>query len=115
MEYYPQLWYKQCTDSSSPAIYRWGRKRTNSSLDFEILYNYNFTSPSADSAEFNLKSYLITQLDTDPARVAFRWNDAITRNQVFKNYYAYDDGSVENGYGLFGEGADGAMVAMKFN
>lgn len=87
----------------------------NSSLDFEILYNYNFTSPSADSAEFNLKSYLITQLDTDPARVAFRWNDTITRNQVFKNYYAYDDGSVENGYGLFGEGADGAMVAMKFN
>ena len=34
---------------------------------------------------------------------------------MFKNYYAYDDGSVENGYGLFGEGADGAMVAMKFN
>lgn len=87
----------------------------NSTTNFEILYNNNFTSPSSDSAEFNLKSYLILLLETDPARKPFRWNDTISRTQVFKNYYAYDDGSAENGYGLFGEGTDGAMVAMKFN
>jgi hypothetical protein len=34
--------------------------------------------------------------------------------QVFKNYYAYDDGSAEAGYGLTGEGTSNAMVANKF-
>ncbi|SDC18404.1 T9SS type A sorting domain-containing protein [Williamwhitmania taraxaci] len=86
-----------------------------STLDYEILYNYNYTSPSEDSAEFNLKAYLTFETAVDPARKPFMWNDTISRNQLFKNYYAYDDGSAENGYGIFGEGSEGALVAMKFN
>ncbi len=86
----------------------------HTTTNYERLYTANFTSPSSDSAEFKLSAYLELQVETDPARKAFRWNDTIARNQVFKNYYAYDDGSVENGYGLYGEGASGAMVAMKF-
>ena len=86
-----------------------------STSNFERLYNYDYTSPSEDSAEYNVKASLTLKIAVDPARKAFRWNDTISRTQLFKNYYAYDDGSAENGYGIFGEGSDGAMVAMKFN
>lgn len=93
----------------------------NSTYNFEILYNYNYTSPAEDSAIFSLKTYLSTivaktrQSGIDQNLPTVHWNDTISRAQLFKNYYAYDDGSAENGYGLFGEGTDGAMVAMKFN
>ncbi len=30
----------------------------------------------------------------------FPWNDTVRFNQVFDNFYAYDDGTAENGYGL---------------
>lgn len=30
----------------------------------------------------------------------FPWNDTVRYRQVFGNYYAYDDGSAENGYGI---------------
>jgi len=79
---------------------------------FQRLFNYSLTSPDADSAEFKVKAYLLTDIAAD--RKIFRWNDTITRQQVFKNYYAYDDGSAENGYGVYGEGAENAMVALKF-
>ena len=87
----------------------------NSAFNYERLYNYDFTSPAEDSAEFKLKAYLMLKTQADPARKPFQWNDTIIRSQVFKNYYAYDDGSVENGYGVYGAGSDDAMVAMKFN
>ena len=37
------------------------------------------------------------------------------RYQQFFNYYAYDDGSAENGYGLGGAGTANASVAYQFN
>ncbi len=82
------------------------------STTYERLFNYNFTSPSPDSAMFQIKAYLNTDVAAD--RRIFRWNDTIVRQQVFKNYYAYDDGSAENGYGVYGQGAENAMVALKF-
>lgn len=82
------------------------------STTYERLFNYTFTSPSPDSAMFQIKAYLNTDVAAD--RRIFRWNDTIVRQQVFKNYYAYDDGSAENGYGVYGQGAENAMVALKF-
>lgn len=38
----------------------------------------------------------------------FQRNDTITFNQVFSNYFAYDDGVPESGYGLVGRNARGA-------
>jgi len=38
-----------------------------------------------------------------------RQNDTIVFNQVFDNYFAYDDGTPESGYGLVGRNAKGAF------
>ncbi len=74
------------------------------------LFPYN---PARDSAEFLITSYMET--DTISSRAPYRYNDTIRFHQKFYNYYAYDDGSPENGYGLFGEGTSNGRVAMKFN
>ncbi|MFW5821010.1 MAG: T9SS type A sorting domain-containing protein, partial [Bacteroidota bacterium] len=41
--------------------------------------------------------------------------DTLEYLQIFKNYYVYDDGSAEAGYGLRGQGTQNASVAIAFN
>ncbi|MDY6799741.1 MAG: T9SS type A sorting domain-containing protein [Bacteroidota bacterium] len=77
-----------------------------------IDYIFPYT-PENDSALFEIRSYMVT--DTLAARESYRWNDTTLFHQKFFNYYAFDDGSAENGYGLYGEGSELAMVAMRFN
>jgi len=77
-------------------------------LDYIYLYN-----PTSDSALFEVSAYLTT--DNPSERIAYRWNDTTRYFQKFYNYYAYDDGTAENGYGIVGEGTDNAMVAMRFS
>ncbi|MBS3770944.1 MAG: T9SS type A sorting domain-containing protein [Bacteroidales bacterium] len=74
--------------------------------------DYIFPYNGRDSALFEIKSYLVT--DTLSERAPYRWNDTIRYFQKFYNYYAYDDGTAENGYGIPGEGSENARVAMKF-
>lgn len=76
---------------------------------FNFPYNYPFIFYEADSAVFEMLSYLVTE-DLD-----YKWNDTVRRFQQFFNYYAYDDGSAENGYGLRGAGTANAAVAYRFN
>jgi hypothetical protein len=76
--------------------------------EYEFPFNYPFDETNYDSAIFSIKSYLVTDEDD------YKWNDTITRYQVFNNYYAYDDGTAEAGYGLSGEGTAGASVAYRF-
>ncbi len=71
-----------------------------------LLYTYNSTTP--DSALFLVKSTLITD-DFDPKE-----NDTISFLQFFGDYFAYDDGTAEAGYGINGEGSDNAMVALRY-
>jgi hypothetical protein len=75
---------------------------------FQFPYNYPFIFYEADSTVFEIRSYLVTE-DLD-----YKWNDTVVRYQRFYNYYAYDDGSAENGYGLRGEGTANAAVAYRF-
>jgi hypothetical protein len=75
--------------------------------------NYIFPFNDRDSALFEIKAYLIT--DTVSARAPYRWNDSISYLQKFYNYYAYDDGTAENGYGLRGEGSENGRVAVRYN
>ena len=65
---------------------------------------YFFTSLSQDTADFRI-THVIRDLD-DPLI-----GDTIVYNQEFRNYYAYDDGSAEVGYGL---SPAGAKLAVKF-
>lgn len=70
----------------------------------EILY-----SNEVDSATFIIRANLDNTPDYD-----CKSNDTVYYKQVFKNYYAYDDGSAESGYGFQGEGSANAMLAYKF-
>ena len=78
-------------------------------LIYDGAFNYGFTSDAADSALFtitlNLKPDQTDWIST---------NNSVTIRQVFTNYYAYDDGFPEAGYGLVGEGTKNARVACKY-
>lgn len=72
----------------------------------ELLYTYKSSTP--DSALFLIKATLTTD-PSDPKE-----NDTIEYYQFFGDYFAYDDGTAEAGYGINGEGSDNAMVALRY-
>lgn len=61
-------------------------------------------------ASFEVK-YFFTHNNL-PEHAPYRWNDTLRYIQDFGNYYAYDDGSSEAGYGVRGENS--MSVAEKF-
>jgi hypothetical protein len=68
--------------------------------------NFIFPIATADSAEFEIRHFIIgdiTPTDTVGDTISFR--------QKFFNYYAYDDGTPEEGYGLT---PAGAKLAYRF-
>ncbi|MGM0666973.1 MAG: T9SS type A sorting domain-containing protein [Bacteroidota bacterium] len=69
---------------------------------------YTFNSDNPDSAMFRIRSVLITD-ESDR-----KGNDTIDYFQVFSNYFSFDDGSAESGYGVNGQGASNAMVAVRY-
>jgi len=77
-------------------------------IDYNANLIYTFSSANDDSAMFRITGYLITD-DFDP-----KGNDTIQYNQRFSNYFAFDDGTSEGGYGINGQGSRNAMVAYRF-
>lgn len=62
-----------------------------------------------DTASFLLECALNTTPDKD------RWNDTLRYRQKFYDYYAYDDGTAEGGYGVWvSPGIPGGEIAYKF-
>lgn len=84
------------------------------SVDFSRLFDFTFGSAWPDSAKFEFTSYLELYAEPLSAPQYFMHNDSTSRILEFHNYYSFDDGSAEMGYGLFGEGTTGATVAQKF-
>ncbi len=78
------------------------------SIDYNAGLIYTFNTSGTDSAKFRITCILITD-DFDPKE-----NDTIKYDQVFSNYFAFDDGTSEGGYGINGLGSKNAMVAYKF-
>jgi len=78
------------------------------SVDYNASLIYTYNTSNVDSALFRITCHLLTD-DFDP-----KPNDTIKYNQVFSNYFAYDDGTAESGYGVNGEGSRNAMVAYRF-
>ena len=70
---------------------------------------YPFDLERGDSGIFRYKASLRTD------EFDHKTNDTVTYDQMFKDYYAYDDGSAEAGYGLRGQGTRNGSVAMKYN
>lgn len=78
------------------------------SVDYNANLIYTFSNNNSDSALFRITCSLKTD-DFDR-----KGNDTITYNQVFNNYFAFDDGTSEAGYGINGQGSRNAMVAYRF-
>jgi len=78
------------------------------SVDYNANLVYTFNTSNDDSALFRITASLKTD-NFDP-----KGNDTLVYFQVFKNYFAFDDGSSEAGYGVNGLGSKNAMVAYKF-
>jgi hypothetical protein len=79
--------------------------RTNVDDSADLIYTF---STDADSALFRVTSWLITDV-FDP-----KDNDTLVYYQKFGNYFAFDDGTSEGGYGVNGLGSRNAMVAYRF-
>jgi hypothetical protein len=77
-------------------------------VDYDAALVYTYNSAGNDSALFRVTASLKTD-NFDPKR-----NDTLVYYQVFKNYFAYDDGTAEGGYGVNGLGSRNAMVAYRF-
>jgi len=82
---------------------------------FLVYYDYDYISNTIDSAEFEIKAYIITNDEPDIKNTLLRQNDTLIYVQKFYNYYSYDDGSSEYGYGISDEGANNARIAVRFN
>jgi hypothetical protein len=102
--------------SGSTLSYSAGAENIQNGNTINLSYSiprYNF-SVTDDSASFELLSWIVTDSDPSDFRAALRYNDTSRMVYEFKNYYAYDDGTAENGYGLFGSGSSNGRVAIKF-
>jgi hypothetical protein len=78
------------------------------SIDYNANLVYTYNTSNNDSALFRITASLKTD-NFDP-----KGNDTLIYYQVFKNYFAFDDGTSEGGYGINGLGSRNAMVAYKF-
>lgn len=79
-----------------------------SNVDYNASIVYSFNSSNNDSALFRITSVLKTD-EFDP-----KANDTLIYYQTFKNYFAFDDGTAEAGYGINGLGSRNAMFAFRF-
>ncbi len=82
---------------------------------YSRFFDLSIKSAWQDSAKYSIQS-IITLFNTPKSTIPthFLYNDTISRVIEFHNYYSFDDGSAEMGYGLFGEGTIGATIAQKF-
>ncbi len=69
---------------------------------------YSFNTANTDSASFRIKAWL------DTGDFDYKWNDTVIYYQNFDNYFALDDGTSENGYGIYGGGSENAQLAYRF-
>jgi hypothetical protein len=79
-----------------------------SNVDYNANLIYTFDTDNNDSALFRIKSWLETQ------PYDRKENDTLVYYQRFSNYFAFDDGTAEGGYGINGLGSRNAMVAYRY-
>lgn len=73
---------------------------------FAVPVSHVFNSPATDTALFEIRGVINTTPDIN------RRNDTVRFYQRFHNYYAYDDGTPESGYGLT---PAGSMLAYRYH
>ncbi len=78
-------------------------------VEYSADLAYTFDAASSHSALFMVRAWLETG-ESD-----FKGNDTVAFMQKFGDYFAYDDGTAEKGYGLFGGGTENAKMAVRFS
>jgi hypothetical protein len=71
-------------------------------------FNHSFYYEPTAYGQFEVTAFITT-----PAS-QFMGNDTVKYMQLFRDTYAYDDGTAEYGFGLSGESTSGAMIACRF-
>lgn len=61
---------------------------------------------------YNFKAYLT--VTSDQVANQYKWNDTVTTEDQFRDFYAYDDGSAEHGFGIAGADAYNTAFASRF-
>jgi len=79
---------------------------TDTSVLFGNFYPFDFER--GDSAIFRIQASIRTD------EFDHKVNDTVIHDQLFSDYYAYDDGTAEAGYGLRGQGTRNGTVAMRY-
>lgn len=72
------------------------------------LNGFSFPASSAKTAEFEMKNFV-----TITGTQSNLYNDTVYHRQKFYNYYSYDDGTAELGYGV--QGNSGVYMAYQFD
>ena len=91
--------------------------QSQETADLSFIENISLYEMFVKNAKQNMYSnFDISFFYTDnesPIHEQYRWNDTIHLNQSFYNFYSYDDGSSEAGYGI--RGIENAQVAYAFS
>jgi len=80
----------------------------DTSATAEVVTIYPFEFGRGDTAVFQVMGAVRTDEFDNKS------NDTIYRNQVFRDFFAYDDGSAERAYGLRGQGTNNSYIAQKY-
>lgn len=81
----------------------------NEYIQYNVVHG-SYENTALPTDEFRINAY---QSWNGPNDAVFPSNDTIYYTQEFKNYYAYDDGSAERGYGV--ENVSGALTLVKYD
>lgn len=79
----------------------------NSVIDRGDRFKPYYQQTEADAGLFEIAAYF---RNTEH----YKGNDTIKRIEKFLDYYAYDDGTAEYGFGISGESSRGALLAYRF-
>ncbi|MDR3328743.1 MAG: T9SS type A sorting domain-containing protein, partial [Prevotellaceae bacterium] len=91
------------------------QRDTTRSFTFKLPANdFLTTQQEADSASFEVKTIISEYAVDVDLSAELTVNDTNVFRQDFYTCYAYDDGSAENGFGIFGANAAGAKVAVRY-
>jgi hypothetical protein len=71
-------------------------------------------TPYSYPALTDTASFLFECVINPPSSDKDRWNDTLRYRQKFFDYYSYDDGTAEGGYGVWASGLPGGELAYKF-
>jgi hypothetical protein len=79
----------------------------NSIIDRGDRFKPYYQQTEADIGLFEIAAYF---RNTEH----YKGNDTVKRTEKFLDYYAYDDGSAEFGFGISGESSRGSLLAYRF-